>query len=70
MQICDVLVAVAIVVANVPQKAIFTMASFDYNYHNSVCFLFIFKFCIPSGVKITIALINMRQAKPEGFWYL
>ena len=33
-------------------------------------FLFIFKFCIPSGVKITIALINMIQAKPEGFWYL
>ena len=33
-------------------------------------FLFIFKFCIPSGVKITIALINMTQAKPEGFWYL
>jgi len=32
--------------------------------------LFIFKFCIPSGVKITTALISMRQAKPEGFWNL
>ena len=33
-------------------------------------FLLSFKFCIPGGVKITIALISMRQAKPEGFWYL
>ena len=28
-------------------------------------FLFLFKFCIPSGVKITIALISMRQARPK-----
>ena len=28
-------------------------------------FLFIFKFCIPSGVKATKALISMRQAKPD-----
>ena len=33
-------------------------------------FLFLFKFCISRGVKITIALISMRQAKLEGFWYL
>ena len=33
-------------------------------------FLFLFSFCIPNGVKITMALISMRQGKPEGFWYL
>ena len=27
-------------------------------------------FFIPSGVKMTIALTSMRQARPEGFWYL
>ena len=33
-------------------------------------FFLLFTFCIPSGLKITIALISMGQAKLEGFWYL
>jgi len=33
-------------------------------------FLFLFKFWIPSRVKITIAFIGMRQAKTDGLWYL
>ena len=33
-------------------------------------FLFLCKFCISSGIKIRVALISMRQAKPEGFRYL
>ena len=32
--------------------------------------LFLFKFFITRGLKITKALISMRQAKTEGFWYL
>ena len=52
------------------------------NFHDSIikclttttrihfAFLLLVKFCILSGVKITIALISTRQAKPEGFWDL
>ena len=32
-----------------------------------IVFVFLFKFCIPSGVKITIALISMTKAKLEVF---
>ena len=43
------------------------------NFHDGVIWLQLpelFKFCIPSGVKITIALFSIRQRKPKGFWYL
>ena len=37
---------------------------------HSVCFSFFFFLYILSGIKRTKAVISIRQAKPEGLWFL
>ena len=48
------------------------MSTLDYNYQNSICFVFnnYLNLSIPPRFNETVALINTRKQQSEAFWWL